>query len=187
MASLIYAALTSLDGYVADTTGGFDWAAPDEAVHAVVNDLMRPSGTHLYGRRMYDVLAVWETMDTGPGQPDVIRDYAELWRSADKVVYSTTLTEPRTRRTRIERSFDADDVRALKASAERDLIIGGPTIAGLAFAAGLVDECHLFVNPVIVGGGLAALPHDMRVDLDLVGMQGFGNGVVHLHYRRSRQ
>ena len=177
---LIYSALCSLDGYVADVTGEFGWAAPDEEVHAAVNDLVRTVRTHIYGRRMYDVLSVWETMDTDP-EPDVIGDFAALWRAADKVVYSTTLAEPSSARTRIERGFDADAVQAMKAAG--DVSIGGPTLAAEAFRAGLVDECHLFISPVSVGGGLAALPNDIRVDLELVYERRFANGVVHLGYR----
>lgn len=183
MAKLLYAAITSLDGYVADASGGFAWAAPDEAVHASVNDVERTVGTQLYGRRMYEVLEVWETMDVA-SEPDVIRDYAALWRAADKIVYSTTLSAPRTARTRVERTFDADAIRALKATAAKDLTIGGPTLAAAAFAAGLVDEVHEWVNPVIVGGGLRALP-EMRVDLELLGERRFENGAVHLHYRTT--
>jgi dihydrofolate reductase len=181
MGRLIYGAITSLDGYVADATGSFDWSAPDEEVHAAVNDVLRPAGTHLYGRKMYDVLVAWETMDTGPDEPDVIRDFAAIWRAADKIVYSATLTEPRSERTRIEPGFDPEAVRRMKA--EGDLSIGGPTLAAAAFRAGLVDEVHLFVNPVSVGGGLAALPLRARLDVDLVTERRFAGGIVHLHYR----
>jgi dihydrofolate reductase len=179
---LIYSALASLDGYVADEDGKFDWAEPDEEVHAYVNDLVRPAGTHLYGRRLYEVMVVWETLDTAD-EPAPMRDFAEIWRAADKVVYSRTLEEVATARTRLEREFDPDGVRQLKASAERDLTVGGPTLAAEAFAAGLVDECHLFLSPVVVGGGLRALRDGVRVDLELLDERRFGNGVVHLHYR----
>jgi dihydrofolate reductase len=180
MAKLVYAAITSLDGYVADEAGTFDWAAPDEEVHAYVNDLERPIGTYLYGRRMYDVMVFWETCD----DPEpVMRDYTEVWREADKVVYSTTLTAPRSERTRIEPTFDAAGVRALKDSSARDLSIGGPTIAAHALRAGLVDELHQFVTPVLVGGGTRWLPSEVHSDLQLVDMRTFASGVVHLHYQ----
>jgi dihydrofolate reductase len=182
MARLIYSAITSLDGYVADTDGKFDWSRPDEEVHAFVNDLERPIGTHFYGRRMYEVLVVWETMETA-GRPSVIQDFAEIWRAAEKVVFSRTLREPSSDRTRIEREFDPEAVRRFKETAVRDISVGGPELAGAAIRAGLVDECHLFVSPVVVGGGNRALPDDVRVDLELVDEHRFANGVVHLHYR----
>ncbi|MDQ6748549.1 MAG: dihydrofolate reductase family protein [Candidatus Dormibacteraeota bacterium] len=181
MTRLIYAAITSLDGYVADEKGNFDWAEPDEEVHAFVNDLERRAGTYLYGRRMYEVLSAWETMD-GAGEPAVIGEYAELWRAADKVVYSTTLKDVSSARTRIERTFDPDAVRRMKATAERDITIGGPGLAGEAIRAGLVDEFHVFVTPIAVGGGTAWLPAGVRVELDLVDQHRFAGGVVHLAY-----
>jgi dihydrofolate reductase len=183
MAKLVYTAIASLDGYVADEDGKFDWAAPDEEVHAFVNDLERPIGTYLYGRRLYDTMVVWETVSSGPDQPPAVRDYAEIWRSADKVVYSTTLSNVSSARTRIERQFEPDAVRQIKASADRDVSVGGAHLAAQAIKAGLVDECHLFVTPVIVGGGTSALPDHVRVDLELLDERRFGNGVVHLHYR----
>ncbi len=182
MAKLIYSAIASLDGYVADPAGHFDWAAPDVEVHAFVNDLERAIGTHLYGRRMYEVLLAWETMPTGPDQMPVVRDFAQIWRAADKIVYSTTLQTVSSARTRIERRFDPDAVRHLKASAERDIEVGGPTLAATAIRAGLVDELHLFLTPIVVGGGTAALPSDVRVPLDLVDERRFANGVVYLRY-----
>jgi dihydrofolate reductase len=182
VAKLIYTALTSLDGYVADKDGKFDWAAPDEEVHMFLNDLERPVGTHLYGRRMYDVLRAWETIDL-TDQPRFIRDFAEIWRAADKVVYSRTLEAVDTARTRLERDFDPEAVRHLKATASRDVTIGGPELAARAIAARLVDEYHLFLAPVVVGGGTQALPDDVRLDLELVDERRFGNGFVHLHYR----
>ena len=182
MAKLIYSAITSLDGYVADTDGRFDWAAPDEQVHAFVNDLERPIGTYLYGRRMYDVMRYWETAHTEPDQPPVGLDFARIWQAADKVVYSTSLDEVTTTRTRLERRFDPDTVRALKEGATRDISVGGPGLAAEALRAGLVDECHVFVNPVVVGGGTAFLPEGVRSDLELMDEHRFGNGVVHLHY-----
>ena len=180
MAELIYSAIASLDGYIADEHGQFDWAAPDREVHAFVNEMMRPLGTHLFGRRMYEVLAVWETMD----DPDpLMRDFAEMWRAADKIVYSSTLDAVSSARTRIERRFDPDAVRELKRTAERDLSIGGPDLAAHAFAAGLVDQVELFLSPVIVGGGKRALPDGVRLDLELMDERRFANGVVRLHHR----
>ena len=183
MAKLIYAAITSLDGYVADENGNFDWAAPDEEVHAFVNDLERPIGTYLYGRRMYEVMRYWETASTSADEPTVMRDFAELWQAADKIVYSKTLDTLSTARTRLERDFDSEAVRQLKASADRDLTIGGPQLAAQALEAGLVDEIHLLLNPVLVGAGNPALPHAVRIQLELLGERCFGNGVVHVHYR----
>ena len=182
MARLIYAALSSLDGYVADSQGNFDWAEPDEEVHAAVNDILRPVGTHLYGRRMYEVLVAWETMETA-GQSPVIRDFAEIWRSADKVVYSRTLKKLSSARTRIEHDFDPESVLKLKAAAQRDLSIGGPELASLAFRAGLVDECHLFLAPVVVGAGNRSLPTSGFLRFELLGERHFKSGFVQLHYR----
>jgi len=183
MAKLIYSAITSLDGYVADENGNFDWAAPDEEVHAFVNDLERPIGTYLYGRRMYEVMRYWETASTSADEPAVMRDFAELWQAADKIVYSKTLDTLSTARTRLERDFDSEAVRQLKASADRDLTIGGPQLAAQALEAGLVDEIHLLLNPVLVGAGNPALPHAVRIQLELLDERRFGNGVVHVHYR----
>jgi dihydrofolate reductase len=185
MAKLIYSTITSLDGYVADQDGKFDWAAPDAEVHAFVNDLERPIGTYLYGRRMYEVMAVWETMPTSPDQSAVTRDFAQIWLAADKVVYSKTLEAASSARTRIERDFDPDAIRQMKASAERDISVGGPELAGEALKAGLVDECHVLVSPIIVGGGNQSLPDDVRVHRELLDERRFDNGVVHLHYRTT--
>jgi len=182
MAKLIYSMLASLDGYVADVNGNFDFAAPDEEVHAAVNDLARHVGTFLLGRRMYDVLVAWETMDLA-SEPDVIRDFAAIWRAADKVVYSRSLEKAASTRTRIEHEFDPTAVRRMKAAASRDLSIGGPDLASHAFTAGLIDECQLFVMPVLVGGGKRALPDHVWMDLDLLDERRFGNGAVHLRYR----
>ena len=180
MSRLLYSAIASLDGYVADEHGRWDWSVPDEQVHAAVNELMRPAGTHLYGRRMYDVLVAWETID----DPDpAIRDFAQLWRAADKVVYSRTLEAPSSARTRIEREFVPEAVRALKERAGHDLVIGGPELAAQAIEARLVDELHLFLSPVVVGAGKRALPEGLRLQLDLEAERRFGNGVVHLSYR----
>jgi dihydrofolate reductase len=184
MAKLIYSAIASLDGYVADADGNFDWGAPDEEVHAFVNDLERPIGTYLYGRRMYEVLAAWESDDILAGDPPPsIRDYAAIWRAANKIVYSTTLQTVSSAKTRIERTFDVDEIRRIKASTGSDLSVGGPGLAGQALGAGLVDECHLIVAPVVVGGGTRALPADVRLTLELLDERRFGNGMVHLHYR----
>jgi dihydrofolate reductase len=185
MAKLIYSAIASLDGYIADENGNFDWAAPDEEVHAFVNDLERPIGTNLYGRRMYDVMVAWETMDTGTDQPPVIRDYAQIWRSADKIVYSRTLEKAASAQTRIVRDFDPEAIRQMKANAERDISIGGPEIAAQALEAGLVDEIHLFLTPIIIGGGTRALSDHVRVKLALLDERRFSSGVVHLHYRTT--
>jgi len=178
--SLIYAVIASLDGHIEDETGNFDWAAPDEEVHAFINDLERPVGTYLYGRRMYETMIFWETA-TGP--PSVERDFAEIWRGADKVVYSSSLEAVRTDRTRLEKAFEPEAVRALKESAEVDLTIGGPELAAHALRAGLVDEFHLFVAPVVVGGGKRALPDGERLDLELLDERRFGGGFVYLRYR----
>ena len=183
MPKLIYSAITSLDGYVADESGSFDWAAPDDEVHAFINDLERPIGTYLYGRRMYDVMAVWETMHTVPDQSPVAYDFARIWQAADKMVYSKTLASVSTARTRIERTFDPDAVRHLKASAASDISVGGPELAAHAIRAGLIDECHLFLTPVVVGGGTSWLPGHVRLDLDLVDERRFASEVVHLHFR----
>jgi dihydrofolate reductase len=182
MAKLIYTAITSLDGYVADKDRKFGWAEPDEEVHTFVNDLERPVGTHLYGRRMYEVLVTWENLSLA-GQPPYIRDFAEIWRAADKIVFSRTLETVSSARTRLEREFNADEVRQLKAEATRDLAVGGPGLAAEAFRAGLVDEVHLYLAPIVVGGGLAALPDDVRLKLELLDERRFGNGMVHLSYR----
>jgi dihydrofolate reductase len=182
MAKLIYSTITSLDGYVADEEGKFDWAEPDEEVHTFVNELSRPVGTFLFGRRMYEVLVAWETPELAD-QPPYIRDFAELWRAADKVVYSKTLEKASSARTRIERDFDPEAVRQLKATAERDLAVGGPDLAAQAIKAGLVDEIHLVVAPVVVGGGTQSLPDNVLLRLELLDERRFGNGMVHLRYR----
>lgn len=183
MAKLIYSAITSLDGYVEDENGMFDWAAPDEEVHAFANDLERSIGTYLYGRRMYEVMAFWETAHTLPDQPPVERDFAEIWRAADKVVFSKTLGKVSSARTRIERAFDPEAVRQMKATAHHDISVGGPDLAAQAIKAGLVDECHLFLTPVVVGAGKRSLPIDVRLKLELLDERRFASGVVHLHYR----
>jgi len=183
MAKLIYSAITSLDGYVADKDGNFDWAAPDEELHAFVNDLERPVGAYLYGRRLYEVMVFWETAHTLTEQPPVVQDYAVIWQAADKIVYSRTLEQVTSARTRIERDFNAETVRQMKALASRDITVGGPNLAAQAIKAGLVDECHLFVAPIVVGAGKESLPNDVRITLQLLDERRFRNGVVHLHYR----
>jgi len=179
---LVYSYLASLDGYVEDAAGGFDWAVPSEEVHAFINDLERSVGTYLLGRRMYDTLAVWETEPALAEGSPVAGDFAAFMQAAEKVVYSTTLAAPRTRRTRIERTFDPDAVRELKAAAGADLSVGGADLAGQAIAAGLVDEVHLFVAPVVVGGGKRLFPDGLRVGLELLEQRSFGNGMVYLRY-----
>jgi dihydrofolate reductase len=183
MAKLIYSAITSLDGYVADVDGNFEWAVPDEEVHTFVNHIERPIGTYLYGRRMYEVMVLWEATDAIADQPPYVQDFAAIWQAADKVVYTTTLGTVSSARTRIERDFDPEAVRQLKARARRDLTVGGPALAAQAIKAGLVDEYHLFVTPVVVGGGTPSLAHSVRLQLDLLDERRFGNGVVYLHYR----
>jgi dihydrofolate reductase len=184
MAKLIYSAITSLDGYVADKKGNFDWAAPSEDVHTFINHLERSVGTYLYGRRMYETMASWETAHTRPESSPVELDYAEVWQAADKLVYSRTMADVSSARTRIEREFDPDSVRKLKESAGLDLSVGGAELAAQAIQDGLVDEFHLFINPIVVGGGTSALP-DTRLVLELLDEHRFDSGVVHLHYRQT--
>ena len=185
MAKLIYMAIASLDGYVTDEDGNFDWAQPDAAVHAFVNDLERPIGTHLYGRRLYEVMTGWETMHTLPDQTPETLDFAAIWQAAEKIVYSRTLQTVSSARTRIECDFEPEAIRRLKVEADRDISIGGATLAGEAIRAGLVDELHLLVNPIVVGGGTPALPGDVRWTLELLDERRFANGVVHLRYRAA--
>ena len=183
MSKLIYSMLASLDGYVEDAQGAFDWAAPDDEVHAFANELERQIATHLYGRRMYETMRFWES---APDLPPVQREYAEIWRAADKVVYSRTLAEPSSGRTRIEPEFDPEAVRRLKADSPGDLGVGGPELAAQAIAAGLVDEYHLFLVPVVVGGGKRALPEGVRLDLELRAERRFADGTVYLQYGTGR-
>jgi dihydrofolate reductase len=185
VAKLIYSAIASLDGYIADKDGNFDWAAPDDEVHAFVNDLERPVGTYLYGRRMYEVMRYWETAHTLADQSPIERDFTQIWQAADKIVYSTTLDAVSTERTRIERGFDPDAIRQLKASAARDIGVGGPNLAAQAIRAGLVDEVQLFVTPIVVGGGTPSLPDNVRVELELLDERRFRSGVVYLCYRNG--
>src|SRR5476651_2728896 len=179
VAKLIYSAITSLDGYVVDADDNFDWAAPDVEVHAFVNDLERPIGTYLYGRRMYETMVFWETVST-EAEPAVIRDFAGIWRAAEKIVYSRALQTVSSARTRIEREFDRDAVRRLKQSSGAEVTVGGAELAGHAIGAGLADECHLFLCPIVVGGGKRALPDNVRAQLELLDERRFRNGVVHL-------
>jgi dihydrofolate reductase len=183
MAKLIYSAITSLDGYIEDEDGNFAFLAPDEEVFAFVNDLERPIGTALYGRRMYEVMVYWETFPTTADQPPIERDWAEMWQAQDKIVYSTSLETVSSARTRIERDFDPEAVRQMKTQADRDLSLGGSGLAAQAFQAGLVDELHLLVSPIVVGGGKQALPNNVRLTLELLDERRFGNGVMYLHYR----
>jgi dihydrofolate reductase len=185
MAKLIYSAINSLDGYVADEEGNFDWAVPDEEVHTFINDLERQVGTHLYGRRMYEVMVGWESAHTLPDQSPFTLDFAQIWQAAEKIVYSKTLEAVSSARTRIERVFDPELVRQMKARAGRDLNVGGPELAAQAFRAGLVDELYLFVVPIVVGGGKRSLPEGVRLKLELIDERRFGNGMVYLNYRTN--
>lgn len=182
MAKLIYAAMTSLDGYIEDREGSFSWAMPDDDVHSYVNNLERGIGTYLYGRRLYETMKVWEQIYGQPDEIKVMRDYAAIWHATDKVVFSTTLEAVDTARTRLERSFDPEAIRALKAESEEDISIGGADLAADALRAGLVDEIHMFLSPVLVGGGKPMLPENYTTRLELLAQRAFGNGVVHLHY-----
>lgn len=183
MADLIFSAITSLDGYIEDEAGVFDWAAPDDEVLSFLNDLERPIGTYLYGRRMYETMVYWETADVPRDQSPSEWDWMQLWRAADKVIYSRSLETVSSARSRIERNFDPSAIRGMKSSLGRDITIGGPGLAAQAFSAGLVDRCQLFLTPVLVGGGKPALPKNVRRDLDLVAERRFGNGVLFLDYR----
>ncbi len=183
MASLVYSTIGSLDGYIADEDGKFDWAEPDEQVHALVNELARPIGTYLLGRRMYEVLAYWDAPPALHEQPRYVQEFTEIWQAADKVVYSRTLEAPRTARTRIERDFDPEGIRQLKAQSDRDLYVGGPELAAQAIRGGLVDEFQLFVVPVVVGAGKRALPPEGRIELELLDERRFRSGTVFLRYR----
>ena len=185
MAQLIYSMITSLDGYTADADGNFDWAAPDEQVHTFVNELVRPIGTYLYGRRMYEVMRYWEGVLAEPDQPPFTREFAKIWGAADKIVYSTTLEATQSSRTRIERTFDPESVRRLKASAARDVGVGGPQLAAHAIRAGLVDEIQLLVTPIVVGGGQPSLPGNVRLELELLDEHRFDSGTVYLRYQTS--
>jgi dihydrofolate reductase len=186
MGTLIYAINTSLDGFTEDASGSFDWSVPDEEVHQFYNDMMRGVGTQLLGRRMYETMAVWETDPAFAEESAIQADFASAWRDSDKVVYSATLTDPITERTRIVSAFDADDVRTLKDETSADLLVGGPELAAHALHAGVVDELRFVLHPVAVGAGKPALPTDLRLDLELVDERRFGNGTVHVAYRVRR-
>ena len=183
MSELIYIANVSLDGYIEDSHGRFDWTEPSDEVFAFITGLVRPAGTYLYGRRLYETMAVWETDPSLAAQSELMSDFAHVWQAADKVVYSTSLGAVPTARTQLERTFDPDAIRDLKASAVKDLTVGGANLAAHAFRAGLVDECHLFIHPVFLGAGKASLPRDTRADLELLDTRRFGNGVVYVRYR----
>jgi len=183
MAHLIYSAIASLDGYIEDREGKFDWAMPDAELHSYVNEQERGVGTYLYGRRLYETMRFWEDGGDGPEDSDITAEFAAIWRAAEKVVYSRTLESAPTARTRIEREFDPEAVRALKEDAERDLGIGGAELAGVALAAGIVDEVNLFLHPVAVGGGKPALPVSDRLDLEFVDQHRFASGALHLRYQ----
>ena len=183
MGKLIYSAIASADGYVEDAAGSFDWAAPDEELHSFVNDLERPVGTYLYGRRMYETMLYWETAHTVPGQPSFVREFTGIWQAAGKIVFSKTLTSVSNARTRIEPNFDPGMVRQLKRATEHDMTVGGADLAGQAIKAGLVDELQLFLVPIVVGGGKRALPNGVRSDLELLDTRRFASGAVYLRYR----
>jgi dihydrofolate reductase len=182
---LIYAAIASLDGYIADAQGNFDWAEPDAEVHRFINELERPIGTYLYGRRMYEVMVSWEDPDAFTDQPAFAREFSAIWRAAEKVVYSTSLERASSARTRVERRFDLEAVGAMKSAATGDLSIGGPQLAAHAIKAGLVDEWQLFFVPVLVGGGTPIFPVAARARLALTEQRRFGNGTVFLRYRTA--
>jgi len=183
MAHLIYSAISSLDGYIEDSDGKFDWAFPGEEVHRFINNLERTAGTYLYGRRMYETMQVWEMDASFATASPYLRDFAEIWQAANKIIYSSTLEVVPTRKTRIERNFDPIAVRQLKEAAEHDLLVGGPALAAHALRAGLVDECQLFITPIIVGGGKKSLPNNVRLELELLDERRFDNGMVFLRYQ----
>ncbi len=186
MAHLIYSAIASLDGYIEGTDGKFDWAVPDEKVHQFMNNLERTAGTHLYGRRMYETMLAWETDPSLAAESPITREFAEIWQAADKIVYSRTLAAVSTSKTRIERDFDPEVIRQMKAAAEHEILIGGPDLAAHAFRSGLIDECHLFLVPIIVGGGKKSLPDNIRLELKLLDERRFGNGMVYLRYQATQ-
>jgi len=183
MAKLVYSAITSLDGYSSDANGNFDWAAPDAEVHAFINEMERPIGTYLYGRRMYETMVAWEHAESFAGEQPVLQAYAKIWKAAEKIVYSHTLEHVSSARTRIERELDIEAVRRFKATAQRDISVGGPELAAQMLRVGLVDECGLFLTPIIVGAGTRALPDDVRVSLELLEERRFRSGMVYVRYR----
>jgi len=182
LGELIYFVISSLDGYIEDKSGKFDWAEPEEEVHRFVNDLERQAGTYLYGRRMYETMRAWETDPTLAAASPLMQDFATIWKAADKIVFSSSLEKASTSRTRIERRFHPELIRQLKANVRHEILIGGPELAGHAFKAGLVDKCHLFLFPIIVGGGKKGLPDDVRLRLKLEDQRRFGNGTIFLSY-----
>lgn len=186
MAHLIYSAISSLDGYIEDMDGKFDWAAPDEEVQRFINNLERTAGTYLFGRRMYETMMVWETDPNLAADSPLTQDFAQIWQAADKIVYSKTLETVSTRKTQLEQTFDPEAIRQLKASGKHDILIGGPELAAHAFRAGLIDECHLFLTPIIVGGGKPSLPDNVRLELELLDERRFGNGTVYLRYQATQ-
>lgn len=186
MALLIYSAISSLDGYIEDRDGNFDWAAPDEEVHTFINDLERAAGTYLFGRRTYETMVVWETDPSLAADSPLTQDFAEIWQAASKIVYSRTLVAASTRKTQIERNFDPEAIQQLKKTAQQDILIGGPELAAHAFRSGLIDECHLFLVPIIVGGGKPSLPDAVRLELELLDERRFSNGTVYLRYRAGQ-
>ena len=187
MANLIYVANTSLDGYTEDKDGKFDWTEPSEEYFRFITNLVRATRTHLYGRRMYETMMVWETDPNLAAVSPLMGDFAEIWQAANKIVYSKTLETISTRKTQHEQTFDPEAIRQLKAASEHDIIIGGPELAAHAFRAGLIDECHLFIVPILVGGGKSALPDDIRVELELLDERRFRNGTVYLRYRTRQE
>ena len=183
MANLIYVANMSLDGYTEDKDGKFDWTEPSDEVFKFVTEIVRTTRTHLYGRRMYETMMVWETDPNLAAESPLMRNFAEIWQAANKIVYSRTLKTVSTRKTQLEQTFDPEAIRQLKAASEHDILIGGPELAAHAFRAGLIDECHLFLVPILVGGGKSALPDNVRLELELLEERQIGNGTVFLHYR----
>ncbi len=183
MAQLIYSAISSLDGYIEDRDGNFDWAMPDEEVHTFINNLERTVGTYLLGRRMYEIMMVWETDPNLAADSPLTQDFAQIWQAADKIVYSKTLASASTRKTKIERNFDPEAIKQLKKTVQHDISIGGPELAAHAFRSGLIDECHLFLTPIVVGGGKPSLPENVGLELELLEERRFGNGVGFLRYR----
>ncbi|MFE7198005.1 dihydrofolate reductase family protein [Microbacterium oxydans] len=184
MGRLIYSMITSVDGYVSGPDGGFDWAL-DPELHEFINEQFRDVGTYLYGRRMYETMVYWETAHLEPDQPQVGIDYAHVWQAAEKVVFSRTLEEVTSARTRLERDFDPDAVARWKDESDRDFTVDGPTLAAEAIRAGLVDEFQLFVGPGIVGGGKPFFPQGVHLDLELLDDRRFDGGVMFLRYRTA--
>jgi len=186
VAKLIYAAIMSLDGYIADEAGKFDWAVPDDEVHTFINDLTRPIGTYLFGRRLYEVMVAWEAIKPHSHVPPYILNYSKIWQAADKIVYSKSLESVSSSKTRIERDFNPKNIQKMKETSERDLSVGGSTLAAQAIQAGLVDECHFFITPIVIGSGKRFLPANVQLKLQLLDECRFGNGMAHLHYSTGK-